>query len=178
MLYLPNTWKICQDEQMNKIYDEVYDEAKALGLINNLHHKRPLHIHKSVKSWGLCKWKLISGNTFDCAVCINEEILSKKNYDVARKVIVHEMAHVATPRSHHNNLWRSVGDKLGKKWNITVQRTNSYEGLNLREEETINYIIECPECHMQWKYARAGKVVKNYKHYKCPKCHVDLIRSK
>ena len=46
---LPNTWKLCKDEQINKIYDEVYEEARSLGLLSSHDHKRPLYINKSVR---------------------------------------------------------------------------------------------------------------------------------
>ena len=49
---LPRTWKLCKDEKINKIYDEVYEEARSLGLLSKHHHKRPLYINKSVRFWG------------------------------------------------------------------------------------------------------------------------------
>ena len=177
-LSLPNTWKQCTDTKLNKIYEEVYEEAVRLGLIVKDENKRPLYIHKSVRNWGICKWKRIFEGKYDAVICINDKILLAKKYDVARKVIVHEMAHMAKPMEHHSRIWHNTGNLLGKKWNITVNRTDQYEGIDLRCEEEAKHIIECPKCHKQWKYNRAGKVVKNFERYSCPKCHCDLIKVK
>lgn len=177
-LTLPNTWKVCQDKKFLQIYDEVYDEAKSLGLLNKHHKKQPLYIHKSVRTWGLCRWFKMGDNSYDCAVCLNEKIILAKSYDVARQVLVHEIAHIAAPAEHHSKIWHRAGDLIGRKWNITVNRTDSYEGIELRSDNNAKYIIECPKCHLQWKYSRAGKVVQHYDRCKCPKCNINVIRVK
>lgn len=177
-LSLPSTWKPCKDEKFNTIYDEVYEEAYNLGLLKNLHHKRPLYIHKSVRYWGLCKSKRIIDNTFDSAICINDKIILAKRYDVARQVIVHEIAHAATPLDHHGSKWKNAGNKIGSKWHIDVRRCDSYDGLKLKDEEAAKYIVECPKCHTQWKYNRMCKTVEKYDRYICQSCNERLIRIK
>lgn len=178
VLSLPNTWKLCKDKMINKIYDEVYEEARSLGLLSSHHEKHPLYVHKSVRTWGLCRLHKISANDYDCAVCLNEKIVLAKSYDAARKVLVHEIAHIAAPGKHHGDLWYNAGNRLGKKWNITVHRTDSYEGLELRGEDDAKYIVECPKCHAQWKYNRMCKTVEKYDRYRCGKCKEYLIRVK
>ena len=178
LLSLPNTWKPCKDQTINKIYDEVYEEARSLGLLSAHHEKHPLYIHKSVTSWGRCRWKKVGVGDYDCAVCLNEKIILAKSYETARKVLVHEIAHIATPGKHHSNDWYHAGNRIGHKWNITVQRTDSYEGIELRGEEEAKYILECPKCHTQWKYNRMCKTVEQYSKYGCGKCHEALIRVK
>ena len=178
-LSLPSTWKQCQDKQLNQIYNEVYEEAQRLGLLKALSYKRPLYIHKSVRNFGLCRSRHVMNGVYDSAICVNDKILLLKKYDVAREIIVHEVAHMAEPADNHGYAWYKVGNLIGKKWNITVERTGSYEGLNLREKKKEGkHIIECPKCHKQWKYDRAGKVVKNYSRYKCPTCKEFLIKTK
>ena len=175
---IPNTWKLCKDEKINKIYDEVYEEARSLGLLSKHSHKRPLYMNKSVKFWGLCRSRKETLDTYDCAVCLNEKIILAKSYDAARKVLVHEIAHIAAPRDHHGYTWFSAGNRIGSKWGITVHRTDSYEGLELRSDEDMKYIVECPKCHTQWKYSRMCKTVERYNRYKCTKCNEYLIRVK
>ena len=175
---LPNTWKLCKDEKINKIYDEVYEEARSLGLLSKHDHKRPLYMHKSVRTWGLCRWSKEAIDRYDCAVCLNEKIILAKSYDAARKVLVHEVAHIAAPGKHHSDDWYYAGNRLGKKWNITVHRTDDYEGVTLKGDDEIKYILECTKCHKQYKYSRLGKAVKNYRNYHCGKCNSDLIRVK
>lgn len=177
-LTLPRTWKICTDEGINKIYDEVYEEARKLGLLSYHYKKHPLYVHKSVRTWGLCRFFRRNSDSYDCAVCLNEKIVLAKSYDAARKVLVHEVAHIAAPGKHHNNIWYSAGNRLGNKWNITVARTGEYEGLMLKGDEETKYILECSKCHKQYKYNRLGKAVKNYKNYRCGKCSSELIRVK
>ena len=175
-LSLPNTWKLCKDAKINKIYDEVYEEARSLGLLSSHHEKHPLYIKKSVRTWGQCRWHRINPNKYDCAVCLNEKIVLAKSYDAARKVLVHEVAHIAAPGKHHSDDWYCAGNRLGHKWNITVHRTDDYEGIDIREDA--KYIIECPKCHKQWKYNRIGKVVKTPGRYLCNECKQTLVRVK
>lgn len=177
-LSLPNTWKPCKDEQMVKIYDEVYEEAKSLGLLTKHHKKQPLYVKKSVRSWGQCRWRKMLDNTYDCAICLNEKIILAKSYDAARHVLVHEIAHIATPAEHHSSIWRRAGNMIGKKWNITVDRTGQYEGIELKDKAEAKYIVECPKCHNQWKYNRMCKTVEKPHLYRCAKCQEDLVRIK
>lgn len=180
-LAIPRTWKLCKDNTINQIYNEVWDEAVSLGLISGDKYKRPLYVNKSVRYWGLCrshKTYTSSDFTWDSAIWINEKIVLAKSYDTARKVIVHELTHAALPTEHHSYLWKARGDKLGKKWGITVQRTDSYEGLQLKDDDTVKYIVECPECHTQWKRDRMCKLVERPERYRCAKCKKDLIRIK
>lgn len=178
LLSLPKTWKLCNDKTINKIYDEVYEEARSLGLLSSHYKKHPLYIHKSVRSWGQCRWRKIDTNEYDCAVCLNEKIVLAKSYDVARKVLVHEVAHIAAPGEHHGNVWYYAGNRLGKKWNIDVHRTDNYDGLELRMDDEAKYIVECPKCHTQWKYNRMCKTVERYNRYRCCQCNEYLIRVK
>ena len=175
-LSLPNTWKLCKDQTINKIYDEVYEEARSLGLLSSHHKKHPLYIHKSVRSWGMCRWHRINPNEYDCAVCLNEKIVLAKSYDAARQVLVHEVAHMAAPGKHHNNAWYDAGNRLGRKWSIAVHRTDNYDDIDIREDA--KYIVECPKCHTQWKYNRMCKTVEKYDRYRCGKCQETLIRVK
>jgi predicted SprT family Zn-dependent metalloprotease len=178
-LPLPTTWKPCKDTKLNQIYNEVYTEAQKLGLLGKLHYKHPLYIHKSVRNFGLCRSRHVMNGVYDSAICINDKILLAKKYDVAREIIVHEIAHMAEPENNHGYLWNKAGNLLGKKWNITVNRTGSYEGLNLREKKKEGkYIVECPKCHAQWKYDRMCKSVEKYDKYRCGKCKEILIRIK
>lgn len=176
---IPNTWKLCKDTQLNQIYNEVYAEAQKLGLLSKLHYKHPLYIHKSVRNFGLCRSRHVMNDVYDSVICINNKILLSKKYDVAREVIIHEVAHMAEPADNHGYLWYKVGNLLGKKWNITVNRTGSYESINLREKKKEGkYIIECPKCHAQWKYDRMCKSVEKYDKYRCGKCKESLVRIK
>lgn len=175
---LPKTWKLCKDETINKIYDEVYEEARSLGLLSKHDHKRPLYMHKSVCTWGLCRWRKEAIDRYDCAVCLNEKIILAKSYDAARKVLVHEVAHIAAPGKHHSDDWYYAGNRLGKKWNISVRRTDDYEGIELKGGSEAKYIVECPKCHTQWKYNRMCKTVERYDKYKCCACNEYLIRVK
>jgi predicted SprT family Zn-dependent metalloprotease len=175
---LPSTWKLCKNVKINQIYDEVYEEARSLGLLSKHHHKRPLYINKSVRFWGLCRWRKESVDVYDCAVCLNEKIVQAESYDAARKVLVHEVAHIAAPGKHHSDAWYYAGNRIGRKWNITVHRTDSYEGIELKGEEEAKYIVECPKCHHQWKYSRMCKTVEKYNRYRCTSCQEYLIRVK
>ena len=175
---LPNTWKLCKDEKINQIYDEVYEEARSLGLLSKHDHKRPLYMNKSVRFWGLCRCRREKPNVYDCVVSLNEKIILAKSYDVARKVLVHEVAHIAAPGKHHNDDWYLAGNRIGRKWNISVHRTDDYEDIELKGEDEVKYILECPKCHTQWKYSRMCKTVERYDKYRCATCKECLIRVK
>ena len=176
---IPNSWKQCKDKQLNQIYNEVYEEAKRLGLLGALHYKHPLYVNKSVRNFGLCRSRHVMNGVYDSVICINDKILLAKKYDIAREVIIHEMAHMAQPTDNHNYSWYKTGNLIGKKWNVTVNRTGSYEGIDLRgNTQEPKYIVECPKCHTQWKYDRMCRTVEKYDKYRCGKCNEHLIRIK
>lgn len=175
---LPRTWKECTHQQFIDIYNEVYAEAQNLGLLGKHKKKHPLYIHSSVRNWGLCRYHYEGCEQYDSAICINDKIVVAKSLDVARKVIVHEVAHIAEPGAHHSIAWQRAGNKIGKKWGITVQRTDSYEGLQLRMDEDAKYILECTKCGHQYKHMRMTKSIRYPNNYRCGHCSGSLKRIK
>jgi predicted SprT family Zn-dependent metalloprotease len=175
---LPRTWKECKDQQFIKIYDEVYEEAQNLGLLGKHKKKHPLYIRSSVKTWGQCRWRYEGNDQYDCAISINDKIVIAKSLDAARKVIVHEIAHIAAPGEHHNDVWYAAGNKLGKKWGIKVQRTDDYDGIELKNDDNVKHILECTKCGKQYRYTRNTKPVQNYTRYRCGCCNGTLKKIK
>ena len=166
---VPRTWKRCNNEEINDYYLEICTQARDEGLIEDI---PTLYLFKSTAKWGQCKWS--SDKT---VIGLNEVFCSDP--EKAINTIIHEVGHAATKGHGHDSHWKKVSNGLGKTYGHTVQRCTSEEekGVSLnRPEPQYKYIIECPECHRQWKRQKMTKVISQASRYRCPICDAYLTR--
>lgn len=169
--FIPRTWRICDNDDLNWYYRDVCQQALNDGLID---HIPTLYLFKSTATWGKCKWSrgmvVIGLNEVFCA-----------DPEKAINTIIHEVGHAATTGHHHDSYWKSVSDKLGKSYGQTVKRCTSEaeKGISLNKPAPqYKYIVECPRCHNQWKYQKMTKCVSHPETYRCGACKTSLIRVK
>lgn len=168
---VPKTWKRCNNEEINDFYLEICTQARDEGLIEDI---PALYLFKSTAKWGMCKWS--NGVT---VIGLNEVFCTDP--EKAINTIIHEVGHAATPGHGHDSHWKKVSDGLGKTYGHTVKRRSSEEekGVSLnRPEPQYKYIIECPQCHTQWKRQKMSKIISRAASYTCPTCHANLVRVK
>lgn len=165
----PTTWKVCTNQEVLNVYQEVLAHAKELRL--NVGNPK-LYTFKSTHNFGRC-----ITNIHGSVIGLNEEFL--KNPIKCRETCIHELAHAIVPKSHHDWRWEEIGNKIGAKWGIKVSRLSSEEkaGIVLPDKkEEVKYIVKCPTCGCLWKYQRLTPTVRYPEHYRCGKCKTTLER--
>lgn len=168
---VPRTWRRCDNDDINWYYEDICNKALDEGLITYVPN---LYLFKSTAKWGQCKW-----SNEGIVIGLNEVFCTDP--DKAINTIIHEIGHAATPGHHHDNHWKSVSNRIGKVYGHTVKRCTSEaeKGVSLNKpEQQYKYIIECPQCHLQWKRQRMTKYISHVERYSCPMCNVNLVRVK
>lgn len=167
---VPRTWRICENGDLNWCYMDICQRAIDEGIIDFVPQ---LYLFKSTSTWGWCRH--YAGNT---VIGLNEVYCQVPQ--AAINTIIHELGHAATPGHNHDNVWKKISNKLGDIYGQKIKRVSSEEerGLSLGREYVAKYIIECPNCHTQWKYQRMAKSVMHTEMYTCPYCSTKLTRVK
>ena len=168
---IPRTWKINTNQELEKIYSEVFEEAKKQGFINK---KPKFYVFKSSSYWGM---NLKNSSETINAVGINEVFC--ENEKKARETIIHELAHACLDvKEKHSYKWFKTGNTIGQKWNIKMSVTDTEKdmGITISKERKDKYVVVCPHCHAEWKRERMCNLVKNPERYRCSICNTKLER--
>ena len=127
MIEVKRTWKKCTDEKINSIYNEILETVKSM-YPEYFDCKLSFYIDSSTRSLGRCianykRESLISRwgfpNHFE--YIRNEEVvilLSKYVTDpaTAKRTLIHEFAHMVTPKEHHSYYWECRAERIGEKF--------------------------------------------------------------
>lgn len=179
---IPRTWVKAQDEKdLIRIFEEVKQKAVELGYLKENLVYGPYLMKPQNKAYGYCnsQRKSRTSSSFYSYVAVNQRVLKSK--EAMRRVMVHEIAHACDPTEHHSGKWKKIGDKIGKYWNVTVNRTDDYSEFGVDDWHSASvpkYIVECPQCKASWNYVRMSKCVKAPNTFRCPKCDHSLCRVK
>lgn len=191
MLQKKKTWKVCENEEILRIYEEVKAEAERLFPEYFKGCTYEFYIDGTKNACGHCYWEYDKDtiynnygkkNHFGFLRCKHVVITLSKYMcaKYARNTIVHEFGHAVTPAENHSELWLKRANKIGEKWG-----ENCAIGANPDKYKTFNnalpvapYRIACPECGRSWEYHRMGKAVKYSNLYTCPDCGSNLVRVK
>lgn len=191
MIEVKRTWKKCTDEKINSIYNEVLNVVKEM-YPQYFDCKLSFYIDGSTKSLGCCianykRESLISqwgfSNHFE--YIRNEEVvilLSKYVTDLTtvKRTLIHEFAHMVTPREKHSHYWERRAELIGEKFGETnIKRFASpNDSKSFREQMTISgvkrpdkkYEVVCTGCGRVVKRTRICSIIKNPENWKCGNC--------
>ena len=167
---VPRTWRLCDNEDLNWYYEDICQKAISEGLIKYMPR---LYLFKSTRTWGWCRYL-----HDDVVIGLNEVYC--QDPQKAINTIIHEIGHAATTGHHHDDVWKRASNRLGVLYGEIIKRTSSESEreLSLGRKQTVRYIVECPNCHTQWKYQRMTKCVTRPETFKCPYCKSKLVRVK
>lgn len=167
---IPRTWKPCENEAILSHYNEICDRIKSLGLALEVVPK--LFVFKSTRRWGECR-----SNADRIVIGINEVFTEAP--DKAVNTLIHELAHTITKNEGHTDQWKRIANEIGEPYGEKASRCMSEDqkGVSIPKPE-LKYILECPNCHHQWKYGRMQDCVKYPNQYKCSYCGQSLTRIK
>ena len=129
--------------------------------------------------WGLCKRTGINKFEINIAACLLDDATENQ---MAKNTIVHELLHTVSGCMGHKGKWKILADYINYKLpQYTVKRVTNFEekGVQAPKRETnYRYVLRCKNCGLEIGRQRESKGIKNYKNYRCAKCHGELERLK
>lgn len=179
MSLTPRTWSKCNDKEAKTLFNEILKEAESLGY--HPHVLPDLMVFDATSYYGMCRSKKY-GRYYRSSIGINKKILASRV--ILTETLVHEIAHSVVPKEKHGPKWKKVGNLIGKRFGVDVERIRpsdfyKKEGISIGgEEPEAKYIVECPRCHQKWEYVRNCKTVRHPELYSCCKCKTELVRIK
>ena len=119
---------------------------------------------RATSRFGLCR-KLKDG-TYE--IEISKFLLDDETQQMAlMNTVIHEVLHTCPGGMTHKGMWKTYANVINRNTNYTITRcaTNeevamvpAYEAL---QKDSTKYEITCLHCGKQFKYKRAGSVVKS-----------------
>lgn len=168
-------WKVNDNAEIGKIYDEVWDEATRLGYTDKVEKPR-LYLYHNTKSFGMTVQD--RKDLSRAVIAVNRVFLNDPK--LATETIVHEIAH-ATVNSHeasyhnHDDVWTKYGNAIGKKFGVTVKEKGTPNDLGLKPE-MYPYHMGCPKCGTMVNFTYAAKMWKNAESYNCNACGEPIAK--
>lgn len=81
------------------------------------------------------------------------------DHDVV-EVLIHEYLHVLFPEDGHEGKWAYYAKVISNTSSYKITRRSKYKGF----EVPYKWMVYCPICGTQWKFARKNYYVKNASH--------------
>lgn len=110
--------------------------------------------------WGRCKYNNRTGvYRIELSARLMQDDI---DYEATMDTIIHEFLHAGPNRMCHTGEWKKLAELVNREYpqfNITRCTTGEEKGVANREL-TYKYIVRCASCGREWKYARAGGVVR------------------
>lgn len=148
--------------------------------------ERPdLYTFTSVRTLGRCLINEV-GSGYAYCIALNSLVIEKSSDNEILGIIVHELAHLVNGIKYygkgHTDQWKRIGDKIGKAFNITVERQaclpSVHQDLVKAREENEKYELKCPLCGQVFKFSRLCDAVRYPEKYRHKGCDVSLVRVK
>lgn len=159
-------WNLVQLAHQKNLFSKETKDYVCLGLYAS---------NRRTRNIGTChtdyRWE-------EWCIVINDKLLQCPE-DKIRQILVHEIAHACVPFDHHGYNWRYTANRLGEQWGYEAERlcsdTEIISITNPVKKER-KYIVECPLCHVQWKYKVKCNCVKYPQTYTHRRCGTHLVR--
>ena len=120
--------------------------------------------------WGTCSF---NRQTKKYSITLNADLLNEEfTYEAAMDTMIHELLHAHANRMCHTGEWKRCAMLVNKEFpQYHIQRCTSNEEKGVAERvKTYRYKVICHECGREWKYQKAGRVVRAVGRHtaKCP----------
>lgn len=175
-------WRaVSKNNELYLIFEEVVKEAK---IIDKLFVTPRLFTSKMSTSIAKCCYSEWSTDIVISTYFMDAFEKNIINDSDVREIFVHEIGHALTEGERHNAKWKSVSNRLGKKWGIEVSRLCTNEKINKyindiynikKQSSTYKYELYCPNCNAVWKYKTKCDAIKNSHRWHCAKCNSTLM---
>lgn len=121
---------------------------------------------RAKRRWGQCK-KV--GSVYH--INISDRLLENK--DGLKNTIIHELLHTCPNCMNHGQPWKSVADKVNKKYGYNIKRCSDADEKGVKpldETYEYKYVFKCKDCGQMVRQMRASKFTRNPQSYKCGCC--------
>ena len=120
--------------------------------------------------WGRCKYNKRTGTY---SIEFSSQLMSDEmEYEATMNTIIHEFLHAGKNRMCHTGEWRKLANLVNREYpQFNICRCTSAEEKGVAERvKTYRYRVICNECGREWKYQKAGRVVRSVRRHtaKCP----------
>jgi len=165
---IARTWKKCKDAKTLKMWDEVLRVCEDIYPNSTANLDLTLYENHAHRILGQCRHDVVCGKVLS-AICINRCMYSRSSKEI-RDTLIHEVAHAVEPRDHHGAKWKRAGDKIGKRWGITVTRC----GVLTTKPNEQPYTLCCTRCSKTYKQFRVCRSVEHPHLFTCGVCGAPL----
>lgn len=110
--------------------------------------------------WGKCRY---SRRTGKYSIEFSSRLMQDDiDYEATMDTIIHEFLHAGKNRMCHTGEWKRLADLVNREYpQFNIKRCTSGEEKGVANRELVyHYIVKCPKCSAESRYARAGRVVK------------------
>ena len=165
---ISRTWTKCKDAKTLKMWDDVLRVCEDIYPNSTANIDLTLYENHARRILGQCRHDVVCGKVLN-AICINKCMYSRPQKEI-RDTLIHEVAHAVEPRDHHGAKWKRAGDKIGKRWGITVTRCGN---LATKPNEQ-PFTLCCTKCSKTYRQFRVCRSVEHPHLFTCGICGARL----
>ena len=152
-------------KNINTLFADAMDVVTSLGI--EVETITDVSWNGRLKStWGRCH-KNRRNNTY--RIDLNSILgVDDVSWESAMNTMIHEVLHAHKDRFCHTGEWKRCAELVNREYPIyNIKRCTSAEEKNVADTMRSNYkyIVKCNDCNTQYKYHKAGKVVKLIQKY-------------
>lgn len=138
--------------------------------------------------WGLCH-EIEKGKEYQISINIslidlafqNIAIFGKETFQCKALIetIMHELLHTIRGCFDHGKKWHYFVNKVNQAYKLDIKVADTFFEKDVRKEVYFagyNYILECSNCHLDWRYKTRCKRYREYENYRCPNCGSKIIQ--
>ena len=164
-------------KDLQKLFNECIAELDAIGVEYGNITSVKVNT-RAQKRWGLCKKKLItdcenSAQAYEYEISISHRLLADDvNDKVVKDTIMHEILHTCKKCYAHNNVWKSLANKVNKAYGYNIKRTTSCEEKEIESniKDIAKHKFVCVCCGTEVFRLKESNFTRNYKAYRCTRC--------
>lgn len=148
---------------MRKNVKTLYLDACDILDSLNIEHESVTSITTNTRythRWGTCKY---NKRRNEYSIEIADRLMNDEfTYEAAMDTVIHEVLHCHKDRLCHTGEWKRCANLVNREYpQYNIKRCTSNEEKGVADEvKTYKYIVHCVACGKDFKYQRAGGVVK------------------
>lgn len=158
-------WTNVEKRNTEDMVYQIYNELRNYGF--PLYPLVRIRFTEGVRYLGKCSRNL--GNN-EVTLCINHAVLDMPNK--LKNTILHEICHMIVGTRGHDKVWKHYARVIGIHYDTVIQQYASADAAVIVDSQRkYKHKLTCEYCGREWKFSRAGRVVKyaqTHPNIKCP----------